>query len=155
MVNRLKKIFRLTSRTGSVSSQSHTLQALASTGLVSEMSWTCEQSMEGKITNFGLYKCINENNDKFPGLVTLWVFNCFRFAAALKDQKVWVMNVVNVDAPDTLPIIFERGLFGMYHDWCESFSTYPRTYDLLHADHLFSRIRDRYNRCPFIVNFCI
>jgi hypothetical protein len=53
------------------------------------------------------------------------------------------MNVVNVDAPDTLPVIFERGLLGIYHDWCESFSTYPRTYDLLHADHLFSKIRER------------
>ncbi|KAJ4775298.1 S-adenosyl-L-methionine-dependent methyltransferases superfamily protein [Rhynchospora pubera] len=69
------------------------------------------------------------------------------FAAALRDQKVWVMNVVNTDAPDTLPIIYERGLFGMYHDWCESFSTYPRTYDLLHADRLFSRVRDR---CPIL-----
>ncbi|VFQ93449.1 unnamed protein product [Cuscuta campestris] len=65
------------------------------------------------------------------------------FAAALKDLKVWVMNVVNVDSPDTLPIIYERGLFGIYHDWCESFSTYPRTYDLLHADHLFSRLKTR------------
>lgn len=65
------------------------------------------------------------------------------FAAALKDLKVWVMNVVNVDSPDTLPIIYERGLFGIYHDWCESFSTYPRTYDLLHADHLFSRLKKR------------
>ncbi|KAE8697298.1 putative methyltransferase PMT27 [Hibiscus syriacus] len=41
------------------------------------------------------------------------------FAAALKDIKVWVMNVVNFDAPDTLPIIYERGLFGIYHDWCK------------------------------------
>ncbi|KAK4490685.1 hypothetical protein RD792_001377 [Penstemon davidsonii] len=65
------------------------------------------------------------------------------FAAALKDLKVWVMNVVNIDSPDTLPIIYERGLFGIYHDWCESFSTYPRTYDLLHADHLFSRLKKR------------
>ncbi|XP_019182494.1 PREDICTED: probable methyltransferase PMT27 [Ipomoea nil] len=65
------------------------------------------------------------------------------FAAALKDLKVWVMNVVNIDSPDTLPIIYERGLFGMYHDWCESFSTYPRSYDLLHADHLFSRLKTR------------
>lgn len=54
------------------------------------------------------------------------------------------MNVVNVDSPDTLPIIYERGLFGIYHDWCESFSTYPRTYDLLHADHLFSKLKKRY-----------
>ena len=36
------------------------------------------------------------------------------------------------------------GLFGMYHDWCESFSTYPRTYDLLHADHLFSKLTKRF-----------
>ncbi|KAL7617640.1 hypothetical protein Lser_V15G00341 [Lactuca serriola] len=65
------------------------------------------------------------------------------FAAALRDLKVWVMNVVPVDSPDTLPIIYERGLFGIYHNWCESFSTYPRTYDLLHADHLFSDVKKR------------
>ncbi|RDX95102.1 S-adenosyl-L-methionine-dependent tRNA 4-demethylwyosine synthase, partial [Mucuna pruriens] len=64
-------------------------------------------------------------------------------AVALSQQKVWVMNVVPVHAPDTLPIIFERGFFGVYHDWCESFATYPRTYDLLHADHLFSRLKNR------------
>ncbi|KAK7353717.1 hypothetical protein VNO80_19168 [Phaseolus coccineus] len=67
------------------------------------------------------------------------------FAAALRDLNVWVMNVVSIDSPDTLPIIYERGLFGIYHDWCESFSTYPRTYDLLHADHLFSRLQKRCN----------
>ncbi|CAF2044854.1 hypothetical protein HID58_034579 [Brassica napus] len=67
------------------------------------------------------------------------------FAAALKDLKLWVMNVVPIDSPDTLPIIYERGLFGIYHDWCESFSTYPRTYDLLHADHLFSSLKKRCN----------
>ncbi|OVA07851.1 putative S-adenosyl-L-methionine-dependent methyltransferase [Macleaya cordata] len=67
------------------------------------------------------------------------------FAAALKDLNVWVMNVVPIDSPDTLPIIYERGLFGIYHDWCESFSTYPRSYDLLHADHLFSKLNKRCN----------
>lgn len=75
-----------------------------------------------------------------------------RFAAALKDLKVWVMNIVTVDSPDTLPIIYERGLFGMYHDWCESFSTYPRSYDLLHADHLFSLLK---KRCAYIITFLI
>jgi len=54
------------------------------------------------------------------------------------------MNVVPVDSPDTLPLIYERGLFGIYHDWCESFSTYPRSYDLLHADSLFSALKERY-----------
>jgi len=66
------------------------------------------------------------------------------FAAALASKKVWVMNVVPVHAADTLPIIYERGLIGVYHDWCEPFSTYPRSYDLLHADHLFSRLKIRY-----------
>ncbi|EPS70327.1 hypothetical protein M569_04431 [Genlisea aurea] len=65
------------------------------------------------------------------------------FAAALSDEKVWVMNVVPVHGPDTLPVILERGLMGIYHDWCEAFSSYPRSYDLLHADHLFSRLNGR------------
>ncbi|RVX16545.1 putative methyltransferase PMT27 [Vitis vinifera] len=72
------------------------------------------------------------------------------FAAALTDLKVWVLNVVNIDSPDTLPIIYERGLFGIYHDWCESFSTYPRTYDLLHADHLFSKLKKRCKIAPLM-----
>ncbi|KAJ9551112.1 hypothetical protein OSB04_015157 [Centaurea solstitialis] len=72
------------------------------------------------------------------------------FAAALKDMNVWVMNVVSVDSPDTLPIIYERGLFGIYHDWCESFSTYPRSYDLLHADHLFSKIKNKCNMTALV-----
>ncbi|KAG9138997.1 hypothetical protein Leryth_027155 [Lithospermum erythrorhizon] len=71
-------------------------------------------------------------------------------AAVLKEMNVWVMNVVSIDSPDTLPIIYERGLFGIYHDWCESFSTYPRTYDLLHADHLFSKIKAKCNYMAFI-----
>ncbi|KAJ8540993.1 hypothetical protein K7X08_001809 [Anisodus acutangulus] len=72
------------------------------------------------------------------------------FAAALAQQKVWVMNVIPVHAPNTLPIVFERGLIGVYHDWCEAFGTYPRSYDLLHADHLFSRLK---NRCkhPIVI----
>ncbi|ONK57459.1 uncharacterized protein A4U43_C09F730 [Asparagus officinalis] len=73
------------------------------------------------------------------------------FAAALKDMKVWVMNLVNIASPDTLSIIYECGLFGMYHDWCESFSTYPRTYDLLHADRLFSQVKKRCKILPVVV----
>ncbi|KAK9269967.1 hypothetical protein L1049_025540 [Liquidambar formosana] len=73
------------------------------------------------------------------------------FAAALSQQKVWVMNVVPIHAPDTLPVIYERGLVGIYHDWCESFGTYPRSYDLLHADHLFSRLKNRCKQPVVIV----
>ncbi|XP_020589065.1 probable methyltransferase PMT9 [Phalaenopsis equestris] len=62
------------------------------------------------------------------------------FAAALADKDVWVMNVVPVDESSKLKIIYDRGLIGTIHDWCESFSTYPRTYDLLHAWFVFSDV---------------
>ncbi|KAE9608937.1 putative S-adenosyl-L-methionine-dependent methyltransferase [Lupinus albus] len=72
------------------------------------------------------------------------------FAAALKNLRVWVMNVVPIDSPDTLALIYERGLFGIYHDWCESFNTYPRSYDILHADSLFSNLKGRCNMVAVI-----
>ncbi|KAI6702461.1 hypothetical protein NL676_011597 [Syzygium grande] len=56
------------------------------------------------------------------------------FAAALSSDPVWVMNVVPADKPSTLSAIYDRGLIGVYHDWCEPFSTYPRTYDFIHID---------------------
>ncbi|XP_019058134.1 PREDICTED: probable methyltransferase PMT20 [Tarenaya hassleriana] len=59
-------------------------------------------------------------------------------AAALIDDPVWVMNVVSSYGANTLPVVYDRGLIGIYHDWCEAFSTYPRTYDLLHLDGLFT-----------------
>lgn len=61
-------------------------------------------------------------------------------AAALHDLRIdcWVMNVVPVSGFNTLPVIYDRGLIGVVHDWCEPFDTYPRTYDLLHAAGLFS-----------------
>ncbi|OVA19195.1 putative S-adenosyl-L-methionine-dependent methyltransferase [Macleaya cordata] len=66
------------------------------------------------------------------------------FAAALSKYPVWVMNVVPFDAkPNTLGVIYERGLIGTYMNWCEAFSTYPRTYDLIHADGIFSMYMDK------------
>ncbi|XP_052728859.1 probable methyltransferase PMT12 isoform X2 [Vigna angularis] len=69
------------------------------------------------------------------------------FAAALIEQNFenWVMNVVPVSGPNTLPVIYDRGLIGVMHDWCEAFDTYPRTYDLLHAANLLSVERKRCN----------
>ncbi|KAL3645662.1 hypothetical protein CASFOL_010842 [Castilleja foliolosa] len=66
--------------------------------------------------------------------------NLGSFAAALKDKDVWVMNVVPEDGPNTVKIVYDRGLIGTIHNWCEAFSTYPRTYDLLHAWTVFSDI---------------
>ncbi|KAG0472556.1 hypothetical protein HPP92_014413 [Vanilla planifolia] len=60
------------------------------------------------------------------------------FAAALIGSPLWVMNVVSSYGINSLGIIYDRGLIGAYHDWCEPFSTYPRTYDLLHLDGLFT-----------------
>jgi len=65
-------------------------------------------------------------------------------AAALMRYPLWVMNVVPSGSPhDTLGVIYERGFIGTYQDWCEAFSTYPRTYDLIHADNIFSSYQDR------------
>lgn len=74
------------------------------------------------------------------------------FAAAMSKYPVWVMNVVPVNITDnTLGIIYERGLIGTYMDWCEAFSTYPRTYDLIHANGVFSLYIDRCGTLDILV----
>ncbi|XP_008232735.1 PREDICTED: probable methyltransferase PMT15 [Prunus mume] len=66
------------------------------------------------------------------------------FAAALVQDPVWVMNIVPVEAEvNTLGVIYERGLIGTYQNWCEAMSTYPRTYDFIHSDSVFSLYKDR------------
>ncbi|KAF5757783.1 putative S-adenosyl-L-methionine-dependent methyltransferase [Helianthus annuus] len=60
-------------------------------------------------------------------------------AAFLEAGKsVWVMNVVPLGTRNTLPLILDQGFAGVLHDWCEPFPTYPRTYDLVHANGLLS-----------------
>ncbi|XP_022776758.1 probable methyltransferase PMT5 [Durio zibethinus] len=62
-------------------------------------------------------------------------------AAFLEEKKsVWVMNVVPVRARNTLPLILDRGFPGVLHDWCEPFPTYPRTYDMIHANGLLTHL---------------
>ncbi|PKA46550.1 putative methyltransferase PMT16 [Apostasia shenzhenica] len=79
----------------------------------------------------GRYRNLLDMNAKLGG-----------FAAAMADDPVWVMNTVPANG-DTLGVVYERGLIGTYQDWCEAMSTYPRTYDLLHADSLFTLNRER------------
>ncbi|XP_061372182.1 probable methyltransferase PMT10 isoform X2 [Gastrolobium bilobum] len=69
------------------------------------------------------------------------------FAAALHDFGIdcWVINVVPISGFNTLPVLYDRGLIGVMHDWCEPFDTYPRTYDMLHAAGLFSVEKKRCN----------
>jgi hypothetical protein len=42
-----------------------------------------------------------------------------RFAAALIEQgfDCWVLNVVPVSGSNTLPVLYDRGLLGVMHDW--------------------------------------
>ena len=48
----------------------------------------------------------------------VYVFLC-RFAAALIDNLLdaWVLNVVPISGSNTLPVIYDRGLIGVMHDW--------------------------------------
>ncbi|CAL5396260.1 unnamed protein product [Camellia sinensis] len=88
-----------------------------------------------KIIDSGRYRNIMDMNAGLGG-----------FAAALSSPKLWVMNVVpTISEKNTLGVVYERGLIGIYHDWCEGFSTYPRTYDLIHANGLFSLYNDKCN----------
>ncbi|KAK7267138.1 hypothetical protein RIF29_19802 [Crotalaria pallida] len=72
---------------------------------------------------------------------------CGGFAVALSKFPVWVMNVVPSSMKNTLSGIYDRGLIGTFHDWCEPFSSYPRTYDLLHANFLFSHYKIQGEGC--------
>ncbi|XP_010692380.2 probable methyltransferase PMT15 [Beta vulgaris subsp. vulgaris] len=86
------------------------------------------KSLNNELNDAGRYRNILDMNANLGG-----------FAAALVDDPVWVMNIVPVEAKvNTLGVVFERGLIGTYQSWCEAMSTYPRTYDLLHAHSVFS-----------------
>ncbi|XP_059634117.1 probable pectin methyltransferase QUA3 [Cornus florida] len=78
-----------------------------------------------------------------PAIRNIMDMNAFfgGFAAALQSDPVWVMNVVPAHKPSTLGVIYDRGLIGVYHDWCEPFSTYPRTYDFIHVASIESLIK--------------
>ncbi|KAL3834816.1 hypothetical protein ACJIZ3_009552 [Penstemon smallii] len=91
-----------------------------------------EVYIEGLAINWSSVRNVMDMNAGYGG-----------FAAALINLPLWVMNVVPIHEPDTLPVIFDRGLIGIYHDWCESFNTYPRTYDLLHSSFLFGNLSKR------------
>ncbi|KAL3737731.1 hypothetical protein ACJRO7_019288 [Eucalyptus globulus] len=91
------------------------------------------KSLDSQLAELGRYRNLLDMNSYLGG-----------FAAALVDDPVWVMNIVPVEARvNTLGVIYERGLIGTYQSWCEAMSTYPRTYDLIHADSVFTLYRDR------------
>ncbi|KAK9060901.1 hypothetical protein SSX86_018081 [Deinandra increscens subsp. villosa] len=92
------------------------------------------------------YKTVNNQLGQPGRYRNLLDMNAFLggFAASLVKDPLWVMNIVPVEAKvDTLGAIYERGLVGTYQSWCEAMSTYPRTYDLIHADSVFTLYKDR------------
>ncbi|RWR86622.1 putative methyltransferase PMT15 [Cinnamomum micranthum f. kanehirae] len=91
------------------------------------------KTLNAQLAQKGRYRNLLDMNANFGG-----------FAAALVDDPVWVMNMVPSEAQiNTLGVIYERGLIGTYQSWCEAMSTYPRTYDLIHADSIFSLYQNR------------
>lgn len=93
------------------------------------------KALNGELNVAGRYRNVLDMNADLGG-----------FAAALVNDPVWVMNVVPVEAKvNTLGVVYERGLIGTYQSWCEAMSTYPRTYDLIHADSVFSLYEGRCN----------
>ncbi|KAL9449975.1 hypothetical protein AB3S75_011834 [Citrus x aurantiifolia] len=74
-------------------------------------------------------------------------FGGFNSALLEKGKSVWVMNVVPTIGTNYLPMILDRGFVGVLHDWCEAFPTYPRTYDLVHAEGLLSLESGHRHRC--------
>ncbi|CAA2977739.1 probable methyltransferase PMT15 [Olea europaea subsp. europaea] len=92
------------------------------------------------------YKTVNNQLGQVGRYRNILDMNAFLggFAANLIEDPLWVMNIVPVEAKiNTLGAIYERGLIGTYQSWCEAMSTYPRTYDLIHADSVFTLYKDR------------
>ncbi|XP_068639050.1 probable pectin methyltransferase QUA2 [Aristolochia californica] len=87
---------------------------------------------------FNMFRNVMDMNSRFGG---------FNAALLNAGKSVWVMNVVPTLGPNNLPLILDRGFVGALHDWCEAFPTYPRTYDLLHAEGLLSLQFSQYHKC--------
>lgn len=65
-----------------------------------------------KLIDTGRYRNIMDMNSGLGG-----------FAAALQSPKLWVMNVMpTIAEKNTLGVIYERGLIGIYHDWYDFLS---------------------------------
>ncbi|XP_062097753.1 probable pectin methyltransferase QUA2 [Humulus lupulus] len=74
----------------------------------------------------------------------------FNSALLEAGKSVWVMNVIPTSGPNYLPLILDRGYVGVLHDWCEAFPTYPRTYDMVHAEGLLSLETKQQHRCTML-----
>ncbi|GMH17364.1 hypothetical protein Nepgr_019205 [Nepenthes gracilis] len=90
---------------------------------------------------FNMLRNVLDMNARFGG---------FNSALLEAGKSVWVMNVVPTSGPNYLPLIMGRGFIGVLHDWCEGFPTYPRTYDMVHADGLLTLETRQHHRCSML-----
>ncbi|CAN6549156.1 unnamed protein product [Malus baccata var. baccata] len=68
-----------------------------------------------KLIDTGRYRNIMDMNAGLGG-----------FAAAIESPKLWVMNVVpTIAEKNTLGVVYERGLIGIYHDWYPTLNFSP------------------------------
>lgn len=93
------------------------------------------KTLDQQLAEKGRYRNLLDMNSYLGG---------FAASLVLNKDPVWVMNILPVEAKvNTLGIIYERGLIGTYQNWCEAMSTYPRTYDFIHADTIFTLYKDK------------
>ncbi|KAJ0494109.1 putative S-adenosyl-L-methionine-dependent methyltransferase [Helianthus annuus] len=86
---------------------------------------------EDPLPPYNMIRNVMDMNARFGGLNSAFLE---------AGKSAWVMNVVPFKARNTIPLILDQGFIGVLHDWCEPFPTYPRTYDMLHANGLLSHL---------------
>ncbi|XP_024517494.1 probable methyltransferase PMT7 [Selaginella moellendorffii] len=92
---------------------------------------------EGKVGDY--WKLLNVSENSIRNVMDMNAgYGGFAAALLLQNKPVWIMNVVPSESTNTLNVVYGRGLVGTLHSWCESFSSYPRSYDLLHAYRVMS-----------------
>nr|GEY11576.1 probable methyltransferase PMT5 [Tanacetum cinerariifolium] len=88
---------------------------------------------EDPLPPYNMIRNVMDMNARYGGLSSAFLES---------GKSAWVMNVVPVGARNSLPLILDQGFTGILHDWCQPFPTYPRTYDMLHANGLLSEISE-------------
>ncbi|XAR69615.1 Sarcosine/dimethylglycine N-methyltransferase [Bertholletia excelsa] len=124
--------------------QSEYLESLSTIGISKEKFMSDTLFWQDQVRHY--WRLMNVDEKEVRNVMDMNAF-CGGFAVALSTWPVWVMNVVPASANNTLSAIYNRGLVGAFHDWCEPFSTYPRSYDLLHANYLFSHYKNNGEGC--------
>lgn len=97
----------------------HAVPPRVAKGLIQEVSIESYQQDNSKWKKYvSTYKKINHliGTSRYRNIMDMNA-GLGSFAAAVHTNKLWVMNVVPTVAPNTLSVVYERGLVGIYHDW--------------------------------------